>query len=289
MIAIIFQLLINGVLLGGIYALAAFGLSLIFGVSNVLNLAHGEFLMLGGLFTYIAAVFLKLNPFIALLLIVPTFWAVGAAFERGLIKHILSKPHYEQVTASILVTLGVSLAIEDVTAFLWGPEVKGVSFRLPSISFGGVMVSSLRLLGLFCIFAFTLSLHTFLKRTYTGKAMRALTQNRRGALLSGINFRKISMVSFGVGAALAAIAGVFYVVLFTITPFIGLPLTIKYLSIIVLGGLGSLFGSFFGGMIIGITEVLTGFYFGAHWSAAAAFTILVAILIVRPQGLLGRA
>lgn len=289
MLATLSQLLVNGVLLGGIYALAAFGLALIFGVSNVLNLAHGEFLMLGALISYLLFASLGLNPILLGILLLPLFLVVGCLFEKGLIRRIGEKAATEQITASVLITLGAALTIEDLSAFLWGPTVKGISYSLAPLTLGKVVISSLRLLILGVIVLLTVAITLLIKHTYFGKALRALTQNRKGALLTGVNIPKITMLTFGLGISLAALAGLFYVILFEVSPFIGIPLTMKYLSIIVLGGLGSLYGALLGGMIIGLSEAFTGFYIGAHWAATVAFFILIAILLIRPQGLFGRA
>jgi len=286
MASLIIQLLIIGTLQGGTYALAAFGLSLIFGVSNVLNLAHGQFLMLGGLLTFVLFTATKWNPLLLSLILIPLFFAMGYLFEKGLIRPLLGRKGHELVIASILVTLGASLAIEDITSFLWGPEEKSISYIIPSLNIGSMVISSVRLLGLLFITVLTVAVHLFLKKTYTGRALRATTQDRQGAMLMGVNTFRIGSITFGIGTILASAAGVFYVILFTITPFIGIPLSIKYLCIIVMGGLGSLYGSLIGGLILGITEAVTGF-FAPHWSETAAFFILVAILLIRPRGLFG--
>lgn len=284
------QLLISGVLLGGIYALAAFGLALIFGVSNILNLAHGEFLMLGALVCFLLSDSLGIDPFLSILLLVPIFVLVGALFERGLIRTVVEKPGHEQLTASVLVTLGLSLFIEDVARALWGAEEKGIYYSLPPIILGNgdIIISSVRLLALGCILVITLVVHQLLLRTYLGKAVRAVTQNRRGALLVGVSMAQVGILTCGIGTALAAIAGVFYMLLYSINPFIGLPLTLRYLCIIVLGGLGSLFGALLGGVILGLTEVFTGYLLNPHWQEVVAFLMLVVFLLVRPQGLFGR-
>lgn len=284
--SVFIQLVIGGILQGGVYALAAFGLSLIFGVSNILNLAHGEFLMLGALATFLIYSFIELNPFLISILLIPLFFVLGCLFERGLIRRLLGRRAHEQVTTSILVTLGVSLAIEDITAFLWGPEEKGIAYFLPSIHIGDIFISSVRLFGLAFIIILTLALHLYLRRTFMGKSIRAVTQNRRGATLVGINTYRVSTVTFGIGTVLASLGGIFYVILFTISPHIGIPLTIKYLCVIVLGGLGSLYGTLVGGIILGLTEVFTG-YFSPHWGETSAFLLLVAILLIRPKGLFG--
>ncbi len=282
------QLLIGGLLLGGIYALAAFGLSICFGVLNILNIAHGEFLMLGSLLSYSLFAALGLNPFITVVVVVPVFFILGTLFHNFLLKPISNKPEHELLIASILVTLGASLAIEDLTSFFWTTPITGIDYSLRAINLGGIVISSLRLVILGFIVLITIALHFFLKRTFTGKAIRAITQDRNGARIVGINLSRISSIAFSLGISMAAAAGVFYVTLFTVTPVIGIPLTIKYLCIIVLGGLGSLFGSLTGGIILGISEALTGYYIGTEWSPTVAFIILILILIIRPEGLFGK-
>jgi branched-chain amino acid transport system permease protein len=283
------QLLISGVLLGGIYALAAFGLALIFGVCHILNLAHGEFLMLGALVCFLLEHSLGVDPFAAILLLMPLFFLLGVLFERGLLRSVVEKTGHEQLTASVLVTLGLSLCIEDIARLLWGGEEKGLYYSLPPIILGqGSIISSVRLLTLGCIVGITLVVHQFLTRTYLGKALRAVTQNRRGVLLVGINTAHVGLLTCGLGTMLAAVAGVFYMLLYSINPFIGLPLTLRYLCIIVLGGLGSLFGSLVGGVMLGLTEVLTGYLLNPHWQETVAFLMLVVVLLVRPQGLFRR-
>ena len=288
--AVLLQLVISGVLLGGIYALAAFGLALIFGVSNILNLAHGEFLMLGALGCFLLVDLLGFDPFVSLVVLIPVFFLVGVLFERGLMRTVIAKTGHEQLTASVLVTLGLSLCVEDIARALWGSEEKGIYYALPPIvlSDGDIVISSVRLLALACIVVITLVVHQFLLRTSLGKALRAVTQNRRGALLVGVNMAHVGMLTCGIGTMLAAIAGVFYLLLYSINPFIGLPLTLRYLCIIVLGGLGSLFGALLGGVIVGLTEVFTGYLFNPHWQETVAFLMLVVFLLVRPQGLFGR-
>jgi branched-chain amino acid transport system permease protein len=264
------QLVIAGVLQGGVYALAAFGLSLIFGVSDVLNLGVTG-----------------LNPFLIGLLMVPVAFCLGYIFDRFLMRPLADKKETVRLMSSILVTLGAALCIEDVTSFLAGAEEKGVDYSLPSFIWGDIYISYLRLLAMVMIAALTVGLHYYLKKTYTGRALRATTQNIRGAMLVGVDTSQIRSVTFGIGSLLASTAGIFYVVLLSISPDMGLSVTIKYLCIIVLGGLGSLIGSLVGGVILGLTESIVSYY-TPHWGQTAAFLILVLILLIRPKGLFGK-
>jgi branched-chain amino acid transport system permease protein len=256
-------------------------------VSNILNLAHGEFLMLGALVCFLLGDTVGVDPLVAILVLMPLFFVVGALFERSLLRPIMAKTGHEQLTASVLVTLGLSLFVEDLARVFWGSEEKALYYTLPPIIFGEIVISSVRLVALGCIVLITLVVHQLLMRTYLGKALRAVTQNRRGALLVGVNMAQVGVLTGGLGIMLAAIAGVFYLLLYSINPFIGLPLTLRYLCIIVLGGLGSLFGTLLGGVMLGLTEVFTGYLLNPHWQETVAFVMLVGFLLVRPQGLFG--
>ncbi len=286
MVATFVQILIGGILQGGIYALGAFGLSIIFGVLHVLNVAHGDVLMLGGLLTYWLVTAGGWSPFHALLLIFPLFFLLGILVQRVLIRPIASKNPHEFLIASILVTLGLSLMISDSTAASMGQPVS-VTYPMPTVRLGGLAVSSVRLLFLGIILTLTAAMHVFLTRTFLGRGIRAVIQNREGAMLAGVNIPRISTVTFGVGTALTAVAGTLYVVLLPVDPYMGISLTMRYLAIIVLGGVGSLVGALSGSMILGVAETVVGFYVGADWSLTVAFFLLVLILLVRPRGLFG--
>jgi branched-chain amino acid transport system permease protein len=281
------QVLIGGLLQGGMYALGAFGLSLVFGVLGILNVTHGDFLMLGGLLCYGAYVALGLDPLVALAVVIPVFFGVGCLFERVLIQPLLSKSQHELLMGSILVTLGAALAIEDLVPFVWTQSFSGIPYTVPSLVIGGVVIPTLRLVILLGIVTLTLVLHVFLHRTSVGIALRAMTDNRQGAMLVGIDLPRLSMLAFGIGTALVATAGVAHVILYSITPTMGIPLTLKYLTIVVLGGLGSLLGSVFGGMVLGLSEALTSLYIGPEWAPTVAFLVLIVVLVTRPQGLFG--
>lgn len=267
--------------------MAALGLSIIFGVSGVLNVAHGEFIMMGGLMTFILFASVGLNPFLALLLIFPLFLMIGFVFDKTLIRPIAGRPYHELLIASILVTLGLSMAVEDVVAFLWGPFIKSIPYRLPTLNLGFLEVESLRLVILIFIVGLTLGLHIFFRKSYVGKAIRAITQDLESALMIGINIPRVSMISTGLATGLAATAGLFIIMIATISPTMGLPLTLKCLTIVVLGGLGSLIGPLVGGIILGLAETFTGFYVGAHWAPTVSIFLLILILLVKPEGLFG--
>ena len=282
------ELVLNGVLIGGIYSLMAIGLSLILGVSRVLNIAHGEFIMLGGLTATLIFSAAGLNPFLLVFLIPLLFIPVGFFFESVFIKPLLARPHHTLLISSILVTFGLALIFEDTVGFVWGAYAKGIPYPLPSVVFGGLTIPSIRLIALTIVVGVTIFLWFFLKNTYVGLASRAIMMDREGAVLSGVNISWISMVTFGIGAALASMAGVFHSILLSVEPYMGLPLTLICLSIIVVGGVGSMLGTLIAGLLIGISEVTITYTFGLQWAPTVPIIILIAILMIRPRGLFGR-
>jgi branched-chain amino acid transport system permease protein len=279
------QILFSGVLLGGIYALMALGLTLIFGVTRVLNLAHGHFVAVAGILSYYLF-FFGANPFLIILILVLFFFIVGLLFEKILIEPVAKRSHPE--IGFILVTLGAAFFIQDVTSFLAGPEDKGIPLIIPSVNIAGIMMSPTHIIGFLTIFGITIILSLFLSKSYTGKSIRAITQNRIAAALIGLNIPRISAITFAIGILFAALGGFFYTLLYSISPGAGIPMALRALCIIVLGGLGSIVGALIGSIILGVSELLVSLYFGPRWSLTVAFLLLIIILIVRPKGLLGR-
>jgi len=286
---LLLQLTINGILLGGVYALAAFGLSLIFGVSGVLNLAHGELLMLAGFIVFVIHDRLGVNPFLLAVLVAPLFFLVGYAFEQLLIRPLANRKEHVRLASATLVTLGAALVIEDLAAFAsLGTEFeKSVGYFIPTIQLGWMVLPSLKLVVFGLVLVLIAILVIFFKYTYAGLAVRAVTQSPRGALLSGVNTKHINAFAFGIGSFLAAAAGGLEVIHSYVSPLIGLPLTLKYLCIIVMGGLGSFVGVALGGIVIGLGEAFVG-YFNPAWGQTVAYLLLVLVLLTRPKGLLGR-
>ena len=286
---ILAQLIINGILLGGVYALAAFGLSLIFGVSGVLNLTHGEFLMSSGFIVFVLFDKLGWNPFLLVALVVPFFFFIGYGFEKALIKPLALRSEHVRLASSVLVTLGAALIIEDFASF-FSQDVqfeKSIDLYLESLVIGKVYLPTLKIVVFGLVLTLLIGLFCFLKFTYLGLAVQAVTQNRLGAMLNGVPSERINSIAFGIGTLLAAAAGGVEVIHSYIAPNIGLPLTLKYLCIIVMGGLGSFMGVALGGIIIGLSESVVGFFTPA-WGQTVAYLLLVFILLVRPKGLFGR-
>jgi branched-chain amino acid transport system permease protein len=283
---ILVQILIGAVLQGALYTLGAFGLSLSFGVLKILNLSHGDFLMLGGFLGFFALTYFGINPFVAAGIAAVIGLAVGWLFYQGLIAQIIGRSYRQMLTTSVMITLGVSLIIEDATSFLWGGGSTGIPYQLPNITWNGMVFPLLRVTLLGITIFLTIGLHYFLTRTFTGRAVVAAAMNPVGAIVVGIDTRFVGMLAFALGIALAAGTGVFYAALYSIEPFMGLGLTLKYLAVIIVGGMGSLPGALLGGFIVAVSEAYTTYYAGAQWSPLVAFIILILALLIRPQGLI---
>ena len=288
------ELVLNSLLLGGIYALTSLGFSIVFRVVGILNLAHGDLVMVSGLFAYL--VFTSdLMPFtirlLFVVLLIPLFAALGLAFERVLIRPLLRKPPNEALLSSVLVTLGFSLVLQDVWANSFGTLQKSItseSLGLPIITVAGLTIASSRLLALLFIVIASILLFVFVRKSYVGKAMRAISQDREAAIFLGVNLPNTSMITFGLGTSLAAVGGILLVIIQSVAPFSGLPLTVKALAVIVLGGTGSMIGPLIGGIALGSAETLSAFFIDPYWSPGIAVIILVAVLLLRPTGLVRR-
>ncbi len=283
---ILLQIFIGAVLQGALYTLGAFGLSLSFGVLKILNLSHGDFLMLGGFLGFFALSYFGINPFLAAAIAAVVGAAVGWLFYQGLIAQIIGRSYRQMLTTSVMITLGVSLIIEDTTSFLWGGGSTGIPYQLPNLTWHGIVFPLLRVTLLGLTLFLTIGLHYFLTRTFIGRAVVAAAMNPVGAVVVGIDTRFVGMLAFSLGIMLAAGTGVFYAALYSIEPFMGLGLTLKYLAVIIVGGMGSLPGALLGGFIVAVSEAYTTYYAGAQWSSLIAFTILILALLLRPQGLL---
>lgn len=253
----------------------------------MLNLAHGTILMVAGILA--SWIFFKtgFNPIFVSLLLVPIFMAAGAGFYKGLIKPIIGKSPLEFIIGSVLITVGMMMVIDDVTMFIAGPMLRSIPFSAPTLKVGQVILSVTKLWLMLFIVLITIALHIYFKKTFVGRAIRAITQDITGAMLVGVDISKMNMVTFGIGFVLVAIASVFYDMIFSIGAYMGFPITVKAFTIIILGGLGSLVGSLFGGLILGVAESFTAFYVGAKWSPALSVIIMLIILILRPQGIFG--
>ncbi len=288
MTAVIVQLLISGVLLGGLYALVAFGLSLIYGVVRILNFAHGTLLGVAGIAASVIFAKWGLNPILIAALLVPVFFAFGYFMYVFLLRPLRSRNAMQFTVGTVLVTVGLLLILSDLAAFLAGPTPKNIPLPFNAIFIGDVIIGINQLYILIGIAVMTVLLHLFLTRTWFGRAIRAVTQDPVGAQICGIRSHAIHASTVGFGAAIVAVAGVLYTLNYPIDPYVGFELTVKAFTIIILGGIGNLIGALFAGIFLGVAESVTGFVWSSEWAPAVSIILLLVILVVFPKGVLSR-
>jgi branched-chain amino acid transport system permease protein len=289
MAAIIIQLLIGGILLGGLYALIAFGLSLIYGVARILNFAHGTLLAVAGVVASVIYELWPLNPALISAILLPIFFGFGWLMYVMLLDPLKRRNPMQLTVGTVLVTVGLLLILSDLTAFLAGPTSRNIRLQTDIFQFGGIIVSTTDLYILFGITLLTLALHFILRKTWFGRAVRSVTQDTVGARICGVRAGFIHAATVAFGSAIVAIAGVLYTLNFPVNPYEGFGLTVKAFTIIILGGIGNLPGALFAGIFLGVAEALTGFFWTSDWAPGLSIILLLAILIVFPQGLLSRS
>jgi branched-chain amino acid transport system permease protein len=283
------QTFVNGINIGALYGLAAVGLSLTFGVMKILNIGHGEFLMVGG---YFAFWFLRLwgvDPLLSLPLIFIALFILGALTYK-LLFSVLASFHEEiKVKNSLLVGFGLFLVIPQIARLLWTGDERAITPAYSGESFPilGVRIGYVPLIGLLVAVVVILALHIFLKRTYFGKAVRGTSENWKSAKLMGINVDMTYLITFSLGTAIAGLAGVLVGLTQVISPDVGMEWTLKALIVVVLAGIGSVGGAFFAGLILGVVEAVGAIFMGPY-AVALGLVIFLLILMFRPQGLFGK-
>ena len=287
MLIIIIQLIINGLLLGGMYALISIGLTLIFGVLEIINFAHGEFLMLSMFASFWLFQLYGIDPYLSLLIILPLFFLIGLAIQRAIIQPILNAPPLNQ----IFMTVGLSMVLQNLALFVWRADYRTVktAYSALTLKTSGLMISFPRLVAFILAMGVIGALLIFLKKTYTGKAIRALAQERRAAMLVGINVYRTYQIAFGIGIACVGAAGAILMPVYFVFPSVGALFVLIAFVVVILGGYNSLTGALIGGLIIGVVEAFSGFFISPHLREAISFVIFILILLFRPRGLFGRA
>jgi branched-chain amino acid transport system permease protein len=286
MMELIAQQIVNGLSAGMAYALVALGLTLIFGVLHVINFAHGEFYMLGGLAAVLGVQHLGL-PYVATLVIVPLVLAVvGMVIERASVGPLLPRP--DGLSDALLSTYAVSLLLADVVLALRGPAPERIDGLEGALQIGGVVIGYQRLFVFVLGLALIAVLDFTLKRTRFGKQMRAVAQNRFAAQVVGIDVKAMGMRTFMLGAALAGLAGALLVPISQFTPLMGHNVVIKAFVVVVVGGMGSVAGAVVCGLALGVVEALLGLALPEGFTTALVYSLLLVTLMVRPQGLFGK-
>jgi branched-chain amino acid transport system permease protein len=284
-LAIFFQALISGILIGGVYALIGIGLTIIFGVMRVINFAHGDLMMLGMYATYFLFTLLHIDPFLSIVITIPLMYLYGAFLQKAFINKALNALPQNQ----ILLTIGMGLVMSNsvMLAFTSDYRILTTSYSSGSFTVAGISISQPLVYSFIITIVITAALYWFLYRTDMGQAIRATAQDREAAKLMGINVGRMSVIAFGIGTALAATAGALISPTYYIFPQVGSVFTLKAFVITVLGGMGSIFGATLGGVLIGIAESVGGVYFGSGWKDVIVFVLFLLVLLFKPSGLLG--
>ena len=289
MLGPIAQNLVFGILVGALYGLAAVGLSLVFGVTKFLNVAHGELLMFGGYASFWVFTLLGVDPFLTLPSTIIFLLLVGLVLYKLLFARMVKLTEEIKIKNTLLVGFGLSLILQNVALRLWTADDRGITTSYAGSVFTilGVRFPIVRVASLGIAFVSLFALQLFLRRTYTGKAIRATVEDWEAATLMGIDIHRVYLLSFVLGAALAGVAGTLVSVGYSIEPAMGMYWTLKGLIVMVLGGLGSITGTFVGGLILGVTESATSFFISGNYRQVVGLLIFLLVLIFRPQGLFG--
>jgi len=283
------QNLVFGILVGTLYGLAALGLSLVFGVTKFLNVAHGELLMIGGYASFWIFSLWGIGPFLSLPLNILIMSLIGLVLYKLLFARMVKLDEENKIKNTMLVGFGLSLILQNLAIFFWTADDRGITTSYSSEAFTllGIRFPLVRLASFAIAFICLIVLNIFLRKTYTGKAIRATVEDWEAASLMGIDVHKVYLFSFVLGAALAGIAGALVSITFSVNPFMGMHWTLKALVVMVLGGLGSFTGTFVGGILLGATESVTALVIGGNYREIVGLVLFLLVLIFRPQGLLG--
>jgi branched-chain amino acid transport system permease protein len=278
--------LIMGILLGGLYSVIALGLSLVFGVMRLINVAHGDLVILGSYFAYTVMTTLGIDPILSLVLGMPVLFLIGFVIQ----KYLMARAFGISMEAPLIIAFGISLVLENFCQIVWTPLSRGLttSYTLAGFSLGEAYVPLVYLLDFIAALVVMILLREFLGRTYLGRAITAASQDRRASQLMGINTARIYALTFGIAAAISAVAGVFLGLTFPFTPLSGIAFLIIAFGVVILGGLGSIIGTFIGGIILGLAQTLGGYFFGPGAQMIFIYVMVLVILAVRPQGIFSR-
>ena len=278
--------LVMGILLGGLYSLIALGLSLVFGVMNLINVAHGDLVLLSSYLAFAMMSGLGLDPILSLVIGIPVLFALGF----GIQKYLLNRAFRISMEAPLIIAFGISIILQNLYQIVWSPLSRGLttSYALESFSMGTVHVPLVYLFDFLVALVVMFFLREFMKRTYLGMSINAASQDRGVAQLMGINTNHAYAFAFAIAMAFAAIAGVFLGLTFPFTPQSGVSFLIIAFGAVVLGGLGSIAGTLIGGLVMGLAQTLGGYFLGASAQMLVAYLIVLIVLAVRPQGIFGR-
>ncbi|MGP1613594.1 MAG: branched-chain amino acid ABC transporter permease [Pollutimonas bauzanensis] len=282
---IFIQLLINGLLLGGAYTIISLGLTLIFGVVRVVNFAHGEFLMIAMYLIYLIADRFGIHPYLGLIPITIILFALGALTQKIIIQPLLKAEEHIQIFA----TVGISIILMNLALVVFGANVLRAPVELGTnaVNIGSYSIVTGQLYTFLIAIALAILLHLFMHRSYLGRALRAVAQHRYAAMLMGVNVNAVYVIAFGLGTAFVGIAAGLLAPQYPVFPTVGTYFVLTAFVIVVLGGMGSLYGAVAGSMIIGVVDTLAGYYIAPDLKEVVYFGIFLLILVLRPTGLFG--
>jgi len=279
---------IAGLLMGGLYALIAMGMSLQYGVARVFNIAHGEFIMLGAMATWTLFTVFNIPPLVSIAICGPIAFVLGFALHRTMFKKLQSSSVNQGIfeSNSMLASFGLMFVIQNIAFLAWGPEIRTYNYLTNTVSIGGALFGARRLVTLGFAVAIGVIFYIFLARTRIGKAIRAAGQDTTIAGLMGVNINWVLALCFGLGAAMAGVAGVLVSMCYPDYANMGQEYLTVAIIVVVLGGLGSIPGSFIGGFILGIIGSVVAFY-DPGLTMVAYYAIFILLLLVRPKGIMG--
>jgi branched-chain amino acid transport system permease protein len=283
---LVVNVVIAGLLTGLVYGLMALGLSVIFGVVRVVNFAHGEMMTIAMYAATVLFAALKLDPFFAVLPVAAAFFAFGYVLQAGLINPFITRPEHSQ----FMLLVAVAIIMVNALLMIFGPDARNVQvdYQLESFEIGRILLDKARLYAALVALAAAAALFAFFKFSLTGKAIRACADNYLGAKVVGLNVKRYYSLTFGLGSACVAVAGCAMVLLVDVTPPLGPYYTLLAFVIVIVGGLGSMTGALLGGVLIGVSEALAGLFIAPSAKSMFSFGLLILVLLLRPQGLLGR-
>lgn len=284
------ELIASGLITGGIYALVALGLNLQYGLMRILNIAHGEFLMLGAFLTWTAQSALGVSPLLMLPVCFVLLMALGLAIHRLCFRRLTrTSPNLDVFEArGLMVSFGLMFMVQNLAQWLWGGDLRGYDFMAEPVAFGGAQFAANKLLLFVLALALSAGLMGVLRHTLLGRGVRALMQSPTGAQLVGIDTERLHPLMFGVGLGLAGVAGCLLSMTYTISPAMGEPYTVTALIVITLGGFGSMGGALAGGLALGVVEALGMHFSNPSLKPLLSYGIFIAVLLWRPQGLFTR-
>ena len=288
--SLLFDIAVSGLITGGIYALVALGLNLQYGLLRVLNVAHGEFLMLGAYLSYTLHTSWGANPLLTVIVTGPAGFVAGLVVHRALYARVLSEGESRESleSRSLLLSFGLLFVLQNAALLIWSADLRGYSYLATPLRVLGAVFPANRVLAATVALGLSIGFYVYLQRSRTGKAIRALMDEPEGAQLVGVNLTGLHGLCFGMGVAMAAVTGSLVSMLFELTPFMGLPYTVTALVVVILGGLGNVAGSLLAALLLGVVETAGVYLASSDIRLISSYAVLSLILMLKPSGLFAR-